>query len=124
MQHPRRFAVLVTGEALVVIAYVLAIVIDPDVSSLRTPLRVIAVAGAVIIAVTLYQAWSTKSTAVSLAGMLTALLGGACLASTAISATGDRVFASTPVATLGTAALVAAVVLGQVTLAQNGRPNP
>ncbi|MGA8986895.1 hypothetical protein [Aeromicrobium sp.] len=123
MQHPRKFAVLVIGEALVVIAYLLAVVVTPD-PSLRSPLRLAAVAGAAIIAVTLYQAWSVTPTAASLAGMLAALLGGASLAATAVSATGDRVFASTPVATLGTAALVVAVMLEQVSRTQNERPTP
>lgn len=124
MPNTRRFATLAIGEALVVAVYVMGVVIDLDAPAAVVPLRIAVVVGALIIAATVYQAWSARPTTASLAGMLTALLGGACLASAAVSTQSGYVFASTPLATVGTVALIAAVVLGQVSQASVRGPKP
>jgi hypothetical protein len=117
VQNTRRFVVLAIGEAMVLIAYVLGVVVELD--ALSVALRVVAVAGAMVVALTLYQSWSGSPTMVNFAAMAAALIGGAAVASTAVSATGDDVFASVPVATAGTAALLISVVLAQSSLAQS-----
>lgn len=86
------------------------------------PGRVVVVVAAVVIAGICYQAWasvtSQQRTPLVHASAGASLIGGAALASAVTAAEAGRIFGAPALATLGTAALVAAVVCHQLSSAR------
>lgn len=119
MKTGRLFVALGVGELVIVGTYVLVQFTDADLSSASTVLKVLLVAGAVLIAGSSYQSWSAAPTSVSLLAMLLGLLGGATLASTVVSAHEAEVYASGSMAAIGTFGLVASVAFAQIGLARS-----
>lgn len=86
------------------------------------PGRVIVVVAAVVVAGICYQAWATATaeqrTPLVHAAAGASLIGGAAIASAVTTAEAGRIFGTSALATLGTAALVAAVVCHQMSAAR------
>jgi uncharacterized protein involved in response to NO len=115
----RWFLALGLGELVIVGTYVIDRFTDVDLSSgSRSTLKVLLVVGAALIAGSAYQAWSASPTSVNLLATLLALLGGAALASTVVTANDVQIYRSGTMATLGTIGLVVAVAFAQVGLAR------
>lgn len=118
MKNVQRFAMLGVAEAIVLVACVLDLYTSADLSSAAVLLRVLVALAAVVVAGVTYHRWSQGATRHTTASMVLGLLGGASLVSSVATASGDRVFGSDPMALVGTVAIVAAVAITQVGLAQ------
>lgn len=117
------FVVTALAELVVLALYVTDVLGDvawPD--GFVVPGRVLVVVAALLVAGICYQAWSTvtaqQRTPLVHAAAAASLVGGAALASAVTSAPAGDLMGAHALATLGTAALVAAVVCHQMSAAR------
>ncbi|MCW2830940.1 MAG: hypothetical protein JWP31_1632 [Aeromicrobium sp.] len=118
MRSPRLFAAMSVCEVYVVAIYVLVRFADTDLGSSAGVWRVLLVVAAACVAGVSYHLWSTGPTTRTTCAMVLGLLGGAALASTVISADDERIYSSAALAAVGTAGVVAAVVITQISHAR------
>lgn len=102
------------AAAVVLVAYVVVAIADADLGSSATVVRVAVLAAAAVVAVVAFQSWSHGSTPHTLSAMIVGLLGGASLASSITTATGEALYGSEPLALVGTLAVVAAATIAQI----------
>jgi hypothetical protein len=102
------------AAAVVLVAYVVASVADADLGGSATAVRVVVLAAAAVVAVVGFQSWSHRSTPHTLSAMVIGLLGGASLASSITTSSGDALYGSEPMALVGTLAIVAAATIAQI----------
>jgi peptidoglycan/LPS O-acetylase OafA/YrhL len=110
----RGIRIMSAAATVVLVAYVVGAIADADLGSSAGFVRIGVLVAAVVVAVIAFQAWSHHNTPHTLSAMIVGLLGGACLASTITTATGDDLYGSGPMALVGTLAVVAAVTIGQI----------
>lgn len=116
--------VMSVAGAVVLAAYVVGGLAGVDLGSALTYVKIVVVVAAIVVAGLAFQGWSHTSTAHALSAMVVALLGGASLASTVSTATGDDLYGSDPMALVGTLAVVAAVTIAQIGQTSAQRPGP
>ncbi|REK73366.1 hypothetical protein DX116_07390 [Aeromicrobium endophyticum] len=100
--------------AVVLGAYVVGGLAGVDLGSALGFVKIAVLVAAVLVAALAFQGWSHDSNPHSLSAMVVSLLGGASLASTVTTATGDDLYGSDPMALVGTMAVVAAVTIAQI----------
>jgi peptidoglycan/LPS O-acetylase OafA/YrhL len=115
----RGIKLMSVAAAVVLIGYVVAELADVDFGSSLTAIRVAVLAGAAIVAVIAFQAWSHGSTVHTGSAMVLGLLGGASIASTVTTAKAGDVYGSQPMALVGTVAVVAAATVAQLAHTRN-----
>lgn len=106
--------VMSVAGAVVLAAYVVGGIAGVDLGSARGLVKIAVLVAAVLVAALAFQGWSHDSSPHSLSAMAVSLLGGASLASTITTATGDDLYGSAPMALVGTVAVVAAVTIAQI----------
>lgn len=114
MANVRGIQVMSGAAAVVLVAYVVGGVADVDLGSAASIVRIVVLVAAAAVAVIAFQAFSHASTPHTISAMIVALLGGASLASTITTATGDDLYGSAPMALVGTIAVAAAVTISQI----------
>jgi peptidoglycan/LPS O-acetylase OafA/YrhL len=102
------------AAAVVLVAYVVGGIADADLGSSAATVRIVVLAAAAVVAVVAFQSFSHDSTPHTISAMIVALLGGACLASAVTTGKGHDLYGSTPMAFVGTLAVVAAVTIAQI----------
>ena len=107
----------------VLAAYVVGGLVGADLGSALGFVKIALVVAAVLVAALAFQSWSHDSNPHSLSAMVVALLGGASLASTVTTATGDDLYGSDPMALVGTVAVVAAVTISQIGQTRSHTPS-
>jgi hypothetical protein len=95
-------------------AYVIGGLAGVDLGSALGFVKIAVLVAAVLVAALAFQGWSHDSNPHSLSAMVVSLLGGASLASTVTTATGDDLYGSGPMALVGTVAVIAAVTIAQI----------
>ena len=119
MRGSRALQAATIAAAIVLIAYVIDLLADEDLSKVAAAAgRAVVIIGAVICAGVIYQLWSVRKqhTPRDHAAVVAALLGGALAASSAFSAPEGQIFGNSLTAAAG----VAGLALGLV----GSRPTP
>ena len=114
MTNVRGIRIMSVAGAVVLAAYVVGGLLGVDLGSALGLVKIVVVIAAVVVAALAFQGWSHTNDTHSLSAMIVALLGGASLASTVSTATGDDLYGSDPMALVGTVAVVAAVTIAQI----------
>ena len=114
MSNVQRIRVMSVAAAVVLIAYVAAAIVDADLGSSVSLVRIAVLVAAAVVAIIAYATWSHGNTVHTLSAMVLGLLGGASLASTVTTAAAGDLYGSDPMALVGTLAIVAAVTVAQI----------
>jgi hypothetical protein len=123
MTSVRSIRLMSLAGVVVLAAYVVGGLVGADLGSALGFVKIALVVAAVLVAALAFQGWSHDSNPHSLSAMVVALLGGASLASTVTTATGDDLYGSDPMALVGTVAVVAAVTIAQIGQTRSHTPS-